>query len=139
MRIVAFRGPAVLALAAAIASSAGAQPLPPVQNRGEVTYVSGGIGSDESEAMKQAAPRYALEILLVGKAEDGGGTYLAGNRVVIQDSSGEPMLDTQTDGPYLLVNLPPGRYTVTAWHDGAAKSQAMQILPGQHRRIVFLW
>lgn len=139
MRIVVLIRPAVLALAVAIASATGAQPLPQVQTRGEVTYMSGGIGADESEAMKQAAARFALEILLVEKTEDGGGIYLAGNRVVVQDSTGEPMLDTQAGGPYLLANLPPGRYTVTAWHHGAARSQSVQIAPGQHRRIVFTW
>lgn len=139
MRIFVLRRTVVLAWAVVVASGAGAQPLPPVQTRGEVTYLSGGIGSDESEAMRQAAAGYALEIVLVEKTEEGGGSYLAGNRVVVQDATGEPMLDTQVGGPYLLANLPPGRYTVTAWHHGAARSQSVQIAPGQHRRIVFTW
>lgn len=32
--------------------------LPPVQQQGSVQYVSGGIGLDESEAMKAAAKDY---------------------------------------------------------------------------------
>jgi hypothetical protein len=128
-----------VALAALIASGAGAGALPAEHTQGVVTYMTGGIGLDESQAMKQAAPGYSLEIVLAKKTEDGRGTYLAGNRVVIKDQAGETLLDTRAEGPFVLATLPPGRYTVTAWQDDVAKSQAVRVVAGQHRRIVFLW
>ncbi len=39
--------------------------LPPVKHQGSVQYVSGGIGIDESEAMKAAAKDYSLSSVSV--------------------------------------------------------------------------
>ena len=46
----------------AVAAHADEGTLPPEHTQGTVTYVTGGIGKDESDAMKRAASRYSLVI-----------------------------------------------------------------------------
>lgn len=60
-------------------------PLPPEHSVGDVTYLSGGIGADEASAMKQAAPRYPLELMFVAKDQDGHDAYLAADQVIVRD------------------------------------------------------
>jgi hypothetical protein len=53
---------------------------------------------------------YNLKMLFVGGAE---GEYLADVAVNIKDAKDNSLLSTTTEGPVLLVKLPPGHYTVS--------------------------
>lgn len=132
-----------IALLAAVASMPAAhaleEGLPPVFAHGPVSYVSGGVGADEATAMKEAARAFPLEILFVEKAESGRRAYSADNQVVVLDAGGNTVLNTSSDGPYMLIDLPPGRYTVVAEDDGRYQKQITRISPGGHQRIVFQW
>lgn len=114
---------------------AAAEAMPAEQVAGNVSYVSGGIGDDEIAAMKAAAARYPLELVFVGK----DGSYLAGNPVVVRDASGQVVLDTQSDGPFLLARLPPGRYAVKATYLDQSREQRVSVSANGHARVVFAW
>lgn len=114
---------------------AAAEAMPAERVAGDVSYVSGGIGDDEIAAMKAAAARYPLELVFVGK----DGSYLAGNPVVIRDASGQVVLDTQSEGPFLLARLPPGRYAVKAIYMDQTREQRVNIGADGHARAVFAW
>jgi hypothetical protein len=116
-----------------------ANPLPPEHHQGAVVFRTGGIGEDESMAMKQASGDYSLAVTLVERERDGSAGYLASQRVTISRPHGNAVLDTVTNGPFLLAQLPEGRYTVKAWHGDAAKEQTVTVAPGQTRRVTFSW
>lgn len=111
--------------------------LPPEKTQSAVTYRSGGVGLDESMATRRLAPKYPLELEFIAKAPGGHQEYLAGDDVPIKDSAGRTVLRTESDGPFLLAKLPPGRYSVTATHDGRAEAHAVTIAPRGHECIVF--
>jgi len=113
--------------------------LPPEHKVDTVAYVSGGIGEDEAAAMKQAAPRYPLELTFVAKAEDGHDMYLAGTEVTVRDHSGRIVLYDHADGPFLLAKLPPGRYTVEAIDHGQIRQRSVTLIPDKHAHLVFEW
>ncbi|MEJ2320765.1 MAG: carboxypeptidase regulatory-like domain-containing protein, partial [Gammaproteobacteria bacterium] len=48
------------------------------------------------------------------------------------------ILEAYTGGPYLLVQLPPGDYEVTATHLGVPKTQAIKV-DTRPRRIGWTW
>lgn len=108
-------------LAATVAVAADDAALPPSQNQGAVTYITGGVGGAEADAMKAAAPRYSLALSFATQLR-GREVYLATVPVVIRNASGNTLLDVVTEGPYLLVNLAAGRYEVTASHRGRQKT-----------------
>ena len=96
--------------------------LPAERSQGSVTYVTGGIGKDESDAMKQAASRYSLAIEMASPAGPRA-EYVADVKIDIRDQRGATVLSTISDGPILLANLPPGRYTVNAARNGASQQR----------------
>lgn len=109
----------------------------------EVCFVSGGISGDEVSQFKSRAKEYLFEIVFVQKAatEDNNRIeeYLAEVQLKIKDSKGNIVVDTTTEGPFFLADLPLGKYQVTAEHDGVIKTNVVRILAKKHQRIVFLW
>jgi glucose/arabinose dehydrogenase len=85
----------------------------------EVTYITGGVGETGLQHFKGIETAYNLKALFAEK----NGEYLASVNVRITDAKGKVVLDTVTEGPYLLARLKPGKYTVAATFDGATKEQ----------------
>ena len=135
-------------IAAAIAASglafavngfaATASHLPPTHMKGDISYVSGGIGKSEAAAMKHAAKRYPLELEFVARAKPKD-EYLANIKVKIKDAHDKLVLDTTAEGPFLLAKMPAGKYTVSAGHNGKMEHRMIEIAPKMHRRVVFVW
>lgn len=116
-----------------------ASAAPPVEKtQGDVRYVSGGIGLDESTQMKSMESQYSLALTFAEQV-NGKADYLANIPVTITDAQGKTVLSVNTDGPYLLVQLPPGSYAVTASHGGAPKTNRVTVAQGHGDRVVFDW
>lgn len=133
--------PALAAAAIVSAAPAFAKPeqtLPQEHHAGPVTYLSGGIGRDEANAIKRAAAKYPLEVELLKKSRDGRAEYLADDRVVIRGDGGKTVLDTKA-GPYLLARLAPGHYMVSATDEGVMKMRKVNIAAHRHEHVVFEW
>jgi len=112
--------------------------LPREQMQGSVAYLSGGIGLDESSAIKQAASRYPLELEFVRKAT-GRDEYVSDVKVTIKDQAGKSVLETVSGGPFLLARLPTGQFTVSAERGGEVKQRVVNIRPDGHERVMFEW
>lgn len=112
--------------------------LPPMRTQGEVRYMSGGIGLEQQEAMKQAAYQYPLELEFLERAETQA-FYAAGVRVTISDRTGKIVLDTRSDGPFFLAMLPAGRYTISAESSGSVKTRQVTIERDKRTMVVFAW
>lgn len=110
---------------------------------GGVCYISGGISGDEVSQFKSHAKEYQLEIVFVQKADtesnDRIEEYIAGVQLQIKDAKGNLVVDMMTEGPFFLANLPPGKYQVSADHEGVIKHNMVNISAKKHQRIVFLW
>ena len=112
--------------------------LPPEQTQGPVTYVSGGIGQDEAQAFAAAAMQYplALEFSIkhTPRAE-----YTANVHVTVTDAQGQRVLDTRSDGPFLLAKLPAGRYIVTAERQQQPLTRTVHVATHKPTHVMFLW
>ncbi len=128
-----FAGLLLCGLTAAARADDGA--LPAERTQGSVTFVSGGIGRDESEAMKRAASRYSLSIEM---SSSGGprAEYVAGVKVDIRDQRGNTVLSTTSEGPFLLANLPPGQYSIDATWNGNSQQRKVAVAAGAHPRVI---
>lgn len=113
---------ALFAAAALLGLQAQAQgQLPPMHEKGAVQYSCGGIGKDESTAMRAAMKDYPLSLLFAAK----DGDYLADISVDIQSAQGGTQFTA--NGPVCLVKLPAGAYKVTATtKDGQSQSKSVQ-------------
>ncbi|NKF21020.1 carboxypeptidase-like regulatory domain-containing protein [Solimonas marina] len=112
--------------------------LPAVQTQGGVPYLSGGVGADESAAIRAATARYALAVTL-SAVEDGHAVFLASAPVTVTDASGIAVLDVTTDGPYLLADLPPGRYRIRARCRDQERDAEATLVPGKTAQVSLIW
>lgn len=129
---------AVLAMAACQGAIAASTSLPATHRAGAVTYLSGGVGQDESQALRQAMPGYPLVLEFSGRTS-AGNEYLADVPVKIVDAHGQTVLQAHADGPFLLARLPAGRYTVAATYRGKTEQRAIDLAAGGHLKAFFLW
>ena len=122
-----WRRATALSLAAGLAiaaAAAQAQNMPAQQSAGTVQYSCGGIGVDESTAMRAAMKDYPLALLFAAP----GGDYLADINVQI---TGAGEASFTAGGPVCLLKLPEGRYSVKATtKDGREKSQSVEVGKG---------
>jgi len=102
------------ALALALPALAGEGVLPEPTRKSDVTYLSGGVGDREQEAIAEKAVEYDLQVT-VAKPD---GAYLTGAKLRIEKPDGTQLLETTTRGPVLLADLPAGRYTLHASLEG---------------------
>src|SRR5439155_19770773 len=105
---------ALLMLAALSAPVAQAQTLPQARSQGSIEYVTGGVGKEEADALKQASGDYSLTLELAssGPTPEGRttGSYVADALVVLHDAHVREILNTRTVGQLLLACLSAGRY-----------------------------
>jgi hypothetical protein len=118
--------------------SAATGPLPPMQTQGNVTYITGGVGQEEADAMRIEAARFPLSMEFARNAKPNA-EFLSGVNVIIRDQRGQTVLSTVSDGPILLVRIPPGKYTVTAEIEGQVKQQSVVVAERKPERIGFEW
>ncbi|KQR89767.1 hypothetical protein ASG35_00445 [Burkholderia sp. Leaf177] len=109
--------------------------LPQVQTQGNVSYTSGGVGLDESHALIREQAHWPLSLRFTGPTAD----YLADVHVRIADEKNAEVLKTDAMGPYMLVKLPPGHYTVYAKYKDSEKKQAVTVAGNGRAKAAFHW
>ena len=113
--------------------------LPALQTQGDVTYMTGGVGDQEAAAMKRAQTHYPLSLEFVQHAKPRD-QFKADIKVTMTDKSGNVVLDTTTDGPFLLANLPNGKYTVSAADEsGKSVVKHVTIAAGKPEHVMLVW
>lgn len=127
-----------LALAAAVAGGAAYAQLPPAQHYGQVEYVTGGIGIDESTAFKEAMPRYALALTFAERLGEKA-AYVSDVQVVVRDKQDNTLLNADANGPYMLIQLPAGAYQVFATYQNKTLKKKVDVGATGSARAVFEW
>jgi hypothetical protein len=97
--------------------------LPAMKVQGNARFTCGGIGSDESTAMRAAIKDHPLALLFARAS----GEYLANVDVTIKSGGGNTALAMRATGPVCLVDLPAGRYTVEANSEGVTKTHTVTL------------
>ncbi len=115
---------AAMMVAGSLGSVSAQVDLEPQTTAGGIRWVSGGIGFDETHALKKVEGEYNLRLLF---AVQGSGAYLADIVVIVQDHHGQPVLEATARGPRLLAQLSPGTYTVTATSAGATETRRISV------------
>ncbi|MOA03325.1 hypothetical protein D3C78_1228260 [compost metagenome] len=120
MLLAAF--PALLPAADAPSSDSSAVQLQPQEQNG-ITYLSGGIGLDESEAFKQIEGYNLHMTFSTGTLNE----YLSNVDVVIQAADGRALLSLNQVGPIVYVKLPAAKYSIVARQNGQEKRSTVDL------------
>ncbi len=127
------RAPMTHPSASAAATPAAAPLLPQVQTFEGIKFLNGGVSSGERAALRSTFP---LKLVFAGR-----GRELVNDVKVVIFKGGKKIFETTaTNGPWLFVDLPSGRYVVRATYGGIAKSERVTIAgPSQRKTVYFGW
>ena len=114
--------------------------LPRPKTEDGVTWISGGIGQTQADAFRKEARYYplALEFVLKPAGTGARAEFTADIPVTIKDAHGKVLVRAESGGPFMLLKLPEGRYTVLAEH-GDKKLERHVVVGRAHHRVVFEW
>lgn len=82
-------------------------PAPSPQRFENVEVVNGGASDEEVAAIKRIAPQYRLRVELSGR----NGEFEVADRMTLLQND-RVIAEVPDAGPYLLMDVPPGRYTL---------------------------
>lgn len=106
--------------------------LPPEQHIGAVGYVSGGIGEGQAKMFESQMGKFPLTVELLERAGHRN-EFTANAEVKVIDARGHQILDTKASGPFLLLDLPSGKYSIEADLAGrTVKQTAVKVAAGHH-------
>lgn len=112
--------------------------LPAEKTSMGVSYVSGGVGLDESAALKAARKDYSLDIETFQLA-NGKNEYIAAVPLTVTRPNGDVVFKAPSDGPFTLLRLPPGTYVVQASHQGQTQQRQVQVGTGLGAKASFVF
>jgi len=106
---------------------------PKVHQENGISFITGGVGHDEEEALQAMGSRFNLKVTMAQPT----GHFLSDARINIRDSQGKTVLDTIADGPQLYAQLPPGNYTVVCNLNSRSATQTTQIKGDHQQQLTF--
>jgi hypothetical protein len=125
---------AVLTALATIFAATQADALTHGQSTQGWAFLEGGVGQTETAEMESERGNFSLWIMTAARTS---GAHLADVEVSIMNDRGEPVFERKIDGPWLMIDLPLGRYEVRSRTGQQTQSQVTTIHPGDHHQIVF--
>ena len=128
-------GTAFLASAPAPIARANSDDAVVQKTAGGVPYVSGGVGTDSIDRLNSLASEFNLKLVFALTS----GSYVSDVKVAIADATGRTVLDTTSDGPWLLTRLPAGNYQVVATLSGNAVKRQVAVGAAKLRTVDFRW
>jgi len=102
---------------------------------GNITYVSGGIGDEERDEIRSRERNFNLKLLFAER----NGSYLGDVDVVLLNTKGDTVFDAKSVGPFLLMQLPGGRYVIKASMNGQTQQRRLSINVKERYDAIFRW
>ena len=124
-------------LAIFLGGSASAQ-IPPTMYSNGISYITGGVGEDESTAIVAEAKLWPL-LLELSQLENGRGVWIFGANIKVVNANKQTIFDAQADGPYMLINLSAGDYVVVATYQGVEQKRSVSVKANTPQKISIFW
>jgi len=101
-----------------------------------VDYVTGGIGSEEVDAMESFKKQFNLYFLF---SEGKAGRVIDDVNLSITDSKNQTVFALEHAAPRLLLNLPSGKYQAVASYLGSEQRYRFSHDAKKHQRVILNW
>ena len=112
--------------------------IPETQYSENIAFITGGVGEGETKAILSEAKQWPL-LLELSQLENGRGVWIFGAKIKIVNAKKQAIFDAQADGPYMLINLDSGPYTIEASYQGVEQKRAIVINAGSPQKIEIFW
>lgn len=119
-------------------SHVGFAQIPDTQYSRGISYITGGVGEGETQAILTEAKQWPL-VLELSQLENGRGVWIFGAKIQIMNSAKQIIFDAQADGPYMLINLSPGDYSILASYQGVEQKRSISLNKGSPQKLSIFW
>jgi len=102
----------------------------------DITYVNGGIGSEEVEAIRLQAPEFPVHITF---SEGKDGKSITDVALKITNHDGFSVFELPSAGPILYIKLPDGIYDITTQYGGITKQTKLKVLRNKSANVYLNW
>lgn len=109
--------------------------IPEAHQQGDIVYISGGIGTDETDAIESMKGDYNLNVT----SADRTGHFRGDTEIVISDMKRNVLLDVTAQGPLFYAQLPKGRYVIEGISEDQSRKQTVSITGTKTARVHFSW
>lgn len=89
-----------------------------------VTYISGGVGTDDVARMRELAPRFNVRIRFQNLSD---GASLSDIKVIILNEKRINIMNIVTEGPLLYIKISPGRYYLAAVYENTVQERMLVV------------
>ncbi len=103
-----------------------------------ISYISGGVGEEESQAILTESKQWPL-LLELSQLENGRGVWIFGAKIKILNTMNQVIFDAQADGPYILINLTAGQYQIEASYQGSIQKKSVLIQSSGLQKLAIFW
>jgi len=107
-----------------------------VETLGSIPFLSGGIGKEQQNLMRQAGKDFNLRVEFSERKDN---EFIVGTELLIADMQGNPVFALTDAGPMVNVDLPDGRYRITANYQGENESRLVTLRRGAGQDLYFHW
>lgn len=121
-----------------ISGSLASAQIPPTQHSEGISYISGGVGEEETVAILSEAKHWPL-LLELSQIENGRGVWIFGANIKVINQNQKTIFNAQADGPYMLINLGAGDYLLQASYQGVEQKRALSIKANSSQKISLFW
>lgn len=112
--------------------------VPETQHSQGISYITGGVGQEETLAILAEAKQWPLTLEL-SQIDNGRGVWIFGAAIKITNSKKQTIFDAQADGPYMLINLESGDYMLDAIYQGVVQKRLLSIKADSPQKISIFW
>jgi len=110
-----------------------------IHTDGGVSYVTGGTGKDEREALPALAKDDNLKLVFALQSAEPHRPLVNNVSVQIRDRAGREILGVSDAGPLLFARVPDGTYEVAATVRGRTLMQTAKVVEGRQTQLAFYW
>lgn len=112
--------------------------IPQTQYSQGISYITGGVGEEESTSILTEAKQWPV-LLELSQLENGRGVWIFGSQIKILNAQNVVVFDAKAEGPYMLINLTTGDYAIQASYQGVAQKRAISVKAGQPQKFSIFW
>lgn len=112
--------------------------IPGTQYSQGISYISGGVGEEESQAILAEAKEWPILVEL-SQLENGRGVWIFGAKIKILNAKNQVIFDAHADGPYMLINLPAGDYLLEGTYQGVVQKKAIAVKSALPQKANLFW
>jgi len=98
--------------------------IPQTQYSQGISYITGGVGEEESTAILTEAKQWPV-LLELSQLENGRGVWIFGSQIKILNAQNAVVFDAKAEGPYMLINLTAGDYAIQASYQGVEQKRTI--------------